>query len=78
MLLENLIAILTGIVLIALLPRFTFKLKIPIPIIIFSISVGGILIIGGIFGFIYNEGPFQTYIEYFSTEPLEPVDNYRR
>jgi prolipoprotein diacylglyceryltransferase len=77
MLLENLIAILAGIFF-TFLHRFSIKLKIPIPIIIFSLFAGGMLIIGGILGFIYGVGPFQTYIDYFSTEPLEPIDYYWR
>ena len=78
MLLENIISILVGIVLIDFVRRFVIRLNIPISIIIFSISVGGILIIGGILGFINSEGPFQSFINYFTTEPLEPIDNYWR
>ena len=78
MLVENIISILVGILLMDFVRRFGIRFKIPIPLIIFSIFAGFILIIGGILGGFYNEGPFQTYIEYFSTEPLEPIDNYWR
>mgnify|MGYP006989115077 CR=1 FL=1 len=78
MLLENILSILVGIVLIDFVRRFVIRLNIPISIIIFSISVGGILIIGGILGFINNEGPFQLFIDSFTTEPLEPIDYYWR